>query len=286
MAQATPLRNADAAPWQPARDGTLSWRIIRQIRAMLFAGELKTGERLGGEIELARRYGVSRMAIRDALRSLEAAGIVEIRVGAKGGTYIAGGNIERFADALAIQLKLIGVTVTEIFDAQIAVEVTSTELAAQRAGDDEVRALRDILQAMRDQRHAKPEFTELSLRFHEAVVAASHNRALIAQFKALRFVLEPLYASWLNDDVAARVIAANAALLARIEAHDAEGARALMHRRLQTIRARQLEAAAKEPAEEPSKRESLTEFLERSPLRDSGLKLDRIKSKLRDVDLE
>jgi len=219
--------SAEIVPWQPARDGTLSWRIIRQIRAMLFAGELKTGERLGGEIELARRYGVSRMAIRDALRSLEAAGIVEIRVGAKGGTYIAEGNPERFADALAIQL-------------------TSTELAAQRADENDLRALRDILKEQREQRQSKQHFTDLSLRFHETVVAASHNRALIAQFRALRFVLEPLYARWFNDDVTARVIASNAALLARIEARDAEGARASMHRRLQIIRARQLAVAADE----------------------------------------
>jgi len=245
-------KSGDAPPWQPVRDGTLSWRIIRQIRAMLFAGELKTGERLGGEIELARRYGVSRMAIRDALRSLEAAGIVEIRVGAKGGTFIAGGNIERFADALAIQLKLIGVTVAEIFDAQIAIEVNSTELAARNADESDLAALREILRGQREHRHAKPEFTELSLRFHETVVAASHNRAMIAQFKALRFVLEPLYAQRLNDEVAARVIASNAALLARIEAHDAEGARALMHRRLQIIRARQIEAAATESARAPA----------------------------------
>jgi len=247
-----PQRGADAAPRQTARDGTLSWRIIRQIRSMLFAGELKSGERLGGEIELARRYGVSRMAIRDALRSLEAAGIVEIRVGAKGGTYIAGGNIERFADALAIQLKLIGVSIAEIFDAQIAIEVTSTELAALHADDDDLARLREILRGQREHRHAKAEFTDLSLRFHETVVAASHNRAMIAQFKALRFVLEPLYARRLTDDVATRVIAANAALLARIEARDAEGARALMHCRLQIIRARQLTAADAERADMPA----------------------------------
>jgi DNA-binding FadR family transcriptional regulator len=242
----SPEKSGDVTPWQPARDGTLSWRIIRQIRSMLFAGELKSGERLGGEIELARRYGVSRMAIRDALRSLEAAGIVEIRVGAKGGTYIAGGNIERFADALAIQLKLIGVSVAEIFDATIAIEVTSTELAARNADEHDLRTLHDILRGQREHRHSKTQFTELSLRFHETVVAASHNRAMIAQFKALRFVLEPLYARRLTDDVAARVIASNAALLARIEARDAEGARALMQRRLQIIRARQLSAASAE----------------------------------------
>src|ERR1700691_287371 len=126
-------RLAETGSPRRGRDGTVSWRIIRQIRAALFAGEHKTGERLGGDLEMARLYGVSRMAIRDALRSLEAAGIVDIRVGAKGGAYIAQGNPERFADALAIQLKLIGISVAEIFDAQIAIEVTSTELAAQHA---------------------------------------------------------------------------------------------------------------------------------------------------------
>jgi GntR family transcriptional regulator, transcriptional repressor for pyruvate dehydrogenase complex len=239
---AAPARGGESR--QPSRDGTLSWRIIRQIRAALFAGELKTGERLGGEIELARRYGVSRMAIRDALRSLEAAGIVEIRVGAKGGTYIAEGNPERYADALAIQLKLIGVTAAEIFDAQIAIEVTSTELAAQHADDNDIALLRDLLRQQREQRQSKARFTDLSMRFHETVVEASHNRALIAQFRALRFVLEPVYARRLNDEVAGHVIASNADLLAKIEARDAEGARALMHGRLQIIRARELEAAS------------------------------------------
>jgi GntR family transcriptional regulator, transcriptional repressor for pyruvate dehydrogenase complex len=236
----------DEAPKSPARDGTLSWRIIRQIRAALFAGELRSGERLGGEIELAGRFGVSRMAIRDALRSLEAAGIVEIRVGAKGGAYIAEGNPERFADALAIQLKLIGVTIAEIFDAQIAIEVTSTEMAAEHADAADLAKLNDLLKGQREHRHSKPRFTELSMRFHETLVEASHNRALIAQFKALRFVLEPLYARRLTDDVAERVIAANAALLAKIEARDAEGARALINRRLQIVRARQLAAGGAE----------------------------------------
>jgi len=235
------------APRHPSRDGTLSWRIIRQIRAALFAGELKTGERLGGEIELARRYGVSRMAIRDALRSLEAAGIVDIRVGAKGGTYIAEGNPDRFADALAIQLKLVGVTTAEIFDAQIAIEVTSTELAARHASEADLVALRLLLRQQCEQRQSKARFTDLSMRFHETIVEASHNRALIAQFKALRFVLEPLYARRLTDEVAGHVIASNTDLLAKIEARDAEGARALMHRRLQLIRSRQLETGDGEP---------------------------------------
>ncbi len=244
------------AGWQPVRGETLSRRIVRQIRAALFAGELTPGEALGGELRLAQKFGVSRMAMRDALRSLAAAGIVDIRVGARGGVFIAHGDPERFADALAIQLKLIGVGVEEMFDAQIAIEVTATEFAARRltpADRESLHALLaelDAIAASPMHAEAPLRFTELSMRFHEALVEASHNRALIAQFKALRFVLEPVYARRTTGEVARRVVASHRAVLERVEAGDAEGARQLMHWRLQVVRARQLTAAVA-PEEKP-----------------------------------
>ena len=109
--KSVPPTGADATAWAPVKGETLSWRIVTQIRSALFSGQITAGERLGSEQSLAERFGVSRMAMRDALRSLEALGIVDIRVGAKGGIYIAQGNPDRFADALAVQLKLIGVSV-------------------------------------------------------------------------------------------------------------------------------------------------------------------------------
>ena len=241
-----PHIGGEIASWAPIKGETLSWRIAAQIRSALFAGQITAGERLGSEQSLAERFGVSRMAMRDALRSLEAVGIVDIRVGAKGGVYIAQGNPERFADALAIQLKLIGVTVEEIFDAQIAIEVNSAELAAARATADDIAKLRALLDELRAVVQAPsgfanvPRFTDLSLRFHETLVEASHNRVLLAQFKALRLVLEPLHHRHTTLAVAERVLAGHEAVLACIEAGDAEGARAHLHKRLQTVRARQL----------------------------------------------
>ena len=236
----------DVASFAPIKGETLSGQIAAQIRAALFAGQLTAGERLGGEQGLAARFGVSRMAMRDALRSLEALGIVDIRVGAKGGIYIAQGNPDRFADALAVQLKLIGVTVEEIFDAQIAIEVNSAALAAERATADDIAALRALLAELRAVVEAPggfadiPRFTDLSLRVHQAFVEASHNRVLLAQFKALRFVLEPLHHRHTTPAVAKRVLAGHESVLAAIEAGDAEGARAHLHKRLMTVRARQL----------------------------------------------
>ena len=133
--------------WESGAD-TLSGRIVRQICAALFADELTPGERLGTEASLSQRFGVSRMAIRDSLRSLAAAGILDIRVGQRGGIFVASGNPERLAETLAIQIKLIGVNIEEILDAQIAIEVTAAGLAARNADPSDIAGLKAEITAM------------------------------------------------------------------------------------------------------------------------------------------
>jgi len=244
---------ADDIAWTAVAGETLSERITAQVRGALFAGQIKAGDRLGSESQLADRFGVSRMAVRDALRSLAATGIVDVRVGAKGGIFIAHGNADHFADALAVQLKLIGLTLEELFDAQIAIEVTSAGLAARHATEADLAKLRELLSELQGlaqpslRRADEASFTAASMRFHEALVEAAHNRALAAQFKALRFVLEPVYRERTTDGVAQRVVGSHKALLTCIENRDAESARALMQRRLEVIRARHLTGVVKKP---------------------------------------
>ena len=81
------------------------------MREALFAKALRPGDFLGTEKDLAQRFAVSRIVARDALRTLEAQGIVEIKVGSGGGARIASGNAKLFAEALAVQLDLAGVAV-------------------------------------------------------------------------------------------------------------------------------------------------------------------------------
>jgi GntR family transcriptional regulator, transcriptional repressor for pyruvate dehydrogenase complex len=242
---------ADGIAWTSVAADTLSARVTAQIRGALFSGQIKAGDRLGSESQLAARFGVSRMAVRDALRSLAATGIVDVRVGAKGGVFIAHGNADHFADALAIQLKLIGLTVEELFDAQIAIEVTSAGLAARHATEADLKKLRELLRELLAlaqsglRRAEEAKFAAASMRFHEALVEAAHNRALSAQFKALRFVLEPEYRQRTTNDVVRRVVGSHKALLACIENRDADSARVLMQRRLEVIRARHLTSVVK-----------------------------------------
>jgi DNA-binding FadR family transcriptional regulator len=76
--------------------------------------------------------------------------------------------------------------------------------------------------------------------FHAALVEAAHNRALSAQFKALRFALEPVYARRTSNAIAKRVIAADKAVLDAVAVRDPERAGRLIRKRLETIRAHQL----------------------------------------------
>src|SRR5690242_7788270 len=126
------------------RGPTLSTRIVGQVREALFAKQMRPGDFLGTEKDLAQRFGVSRIVARDALRTLEAQGIVEIKVGAGGGARIAKGNARLFAEALAVQLDLAGVSVDEIMDAQRAIEGLAAELAAVNATHEDHTRLHEL----------------------------------------------------------------------------------------------------------------------------------------------
>src|SRR3954468_15682080 len=117
----------------PLFRATRASRIVAEVRAGLFERRFRPGDFLGTEKDLAARHGVSRIVARDALRTLEALGIVEIRMGKGGGARVARGNPRLFAEALAVQLDLTGVSAAEILDAQRAVECMAAELAAENA---------------------------------------------------------------------------------------------------------------------------------------------------------
>src|SRR5689334_4819051 len=120
-------------PTAPSGSATLSSQIVAEVRQALFDKSLKPGDFLGTEKDIAARFGVSRIVARDAFRTLQALGVIEIKVGAGGGARIARGDPRLFADALAIQLGLAGVSAGEIVDAQRAIETLAAELAAENA---------------------------------------------------------------------------------------------------------------------------------------------------------
>ena len=229
------------------RGTTLSSRIVAEVRQAVLEGRLKPGDFLGSENDLAEQFGVSRITARDALRSLSGTGIVEIRQGASGGARIAEANLDHFADALAMQFQLAGVGVEETLIAQSAVEGMAAELAATHRTTDDLTRLADALERAEAVIDDPSAFTDASLGFHLAVAEASHNRALFALLRALRYAVWPAGNQHATRDVAARVQKAHWTLYERIEARDGPGARRAMDAHLSGIRA----GRRREPTETP-----------------------------------
>jgi GntR family transcriptional repressor for pyruvate dehydrogenase complex len=229
----------------PGRSDSMSSQIIADIRDALFAKKLKPGDAIGTENELATRYGVSRIVARDALRTLQALGIAEIKMGKGGGARVARGNARLFAEALAVQLDLTGVSASEIMDAQRAIECLAAELAAENATTDDIARMRQLI-ADADAAVDNPvRYTELGAEFHLAVAEASHNRVLVVQLISLQHVSWPHRNPTLTAKVAQRLNTVHKELLALIEMRDAAGARKLMDEHVKMIRSRRVSEQGK-----------------------------------------
>lgn len=222
------------------RTDSLSSQIVDAVRDALFAKKLKPGEFLGTENELAVRFGVSRVAVRDALRTLQALGIVDIKMGKGGGARIARGNPRLFAEALAVQLDLTGVSAREIMDAQRAIETLAAELAAENANAADHAKLAHLLGDAERKMHDRDAYTRSCRDFHLAIAEASHNRVLLVQLISLQHVSWPAENVTLTPEVAQRILEVHRELAKLIEMRDGAGARQLMDDHVKMIRARRV----------------------------------------------
>src|SRR5437763_3052198 len=168
------------------RSASLSAQIVADVRDALFAKKLKPGDFLGTEKDLAGRFGVSRIVARDALRTLQALGIADIRMGKGGGARVARGNSRLFAEALAVQLDLTGVSAAEIMDAQRAIGTLAAELAAEHATAADHAKLRRLIAEAEATIDDPPAYTRSCRDFHLAIAEASHNRVLATQLISLQ----------------------------------------------------------------------------------------------------
>ena len=214
--------------------------VVAQILDVFYAEQLKPGEWLGTEAELAERFNVSRVTIRDAVSALEARGLIDVRVGARGGLRIAKSDPERLIDAFSIQLRLMGLSRDELFEAMTAIEPTAAALAAERASEEQIDALRSLVERSRQSFADPQQFAQLAVGFHQAVADASGNRALRASLAALRSTQLAHMGPPTTAPIAERVARFHAAILEAIAAHDAPLARRrmLQHLDAQTSAAR------------------------------------------------
>ena len=238
-------RSMSVHPLFIGKSATLASRIVAEVREALFEKRYRPGDFLGTEKDLAARHGVSRMVARDALRTLEALGIVDISRGAGGGARITHGNPQLFAEGLAVQLELAEIDREEILAAQGAIEALAAELAARKASAAEISRLRQLIEEAEGLLNDLDAFTRSSLQFHLGIAEASGNRVLHYQLISLQHVSWPNRNRTLNRPVAKKILDAHRNLVALIEARDAPGARAFMEAHVGMIRERRVAESRK-----------------------------------------
>lgn len=158
--------------------GRISGLIVDQIRLLVRDGHLSPGDRLPSERELCERFGVSRVTVREALRVLEANGLISIKVGARGGAFITTPTTERVGEGIADLLTLSSITASEVTEARRVFELGIVPLVCERADEDDVRDLLEICDRSDAALAADTYPVSLSAEFHVRVARASHNAAI------------------------------------------------------------------------------------------------------------
>ena len=174
---------------EPERRGQTSEEVVTQLRGMIHRGELRSGDRLPPERDLARLLGVSRPTLRAGIRSLSAVGVLESRQGA--GTFVVKADESPALDSssLSLMASLHGFTSKEMFEARRALEMSIAGLAAERATGDQLASLAEEMAGMYASLDAPEEYLLHDMSFHQMVAAASGNRILTALMNMVAAVL-------------------------------------------------------------------------------------------------
>lgn len=158
----------------PIRPKRIAEEIVEQIKSLISTGELKPGERIPSERDLASLLGVSRPSVREAITILEAMGFLESRQG--GGTFVRSLAETSLADPLS---NLVGAKdprmLYALVEVRMGLETWSAYLAASRATDEEIRKLRDLFRTMEKQAAEGGWDPEVDTKFHYTITASTHN---------------------------------------------------------------------------------------------------------------
>jgi GntR family transcriptional repressor for pyruvate dehydrogenase complex len=150
--------------------------VTAHVRRLIERGELRPGDRLPTERELAAQLGVSRPTVRTSLRALSTMGVVQSRQGA--GTFITDGPPALASEPLGLLAALHGLNRDGLFEARLVLEVGSSALAAERASGDDLAAMSEEVTGMFASIGEPLTFLRHDVRFHRAIAAASGNPVL------------------------------------------------------------------------------------------------------------
>jgi GntR family transcriptional repressor for pyruvate dehydrogenase complex len=161
---------------EPVKSTRIYEEIVRQIRALIADGQLKSGDRLPPERDLAERFKVSRTSVREAMRALESRGLVEIRPGE--GAFVRRVSVEALVEPLAAVILAHRESLADLYEARRLLEPPIAALGARRATAEEVAEMTRILDEQAAEVAAGRTGLAQDAAFHKALANSTHNGAI------------------------------------------------------------------------------------------------------------
>jgi GntR family transcriptional regulator, transcriptional repressor for pyruvate dehydrogenase complex len=211
-----------------AKTKILSQNIVDQIRKAIFKGVLKPGDKLPSEKELIDNFGVSKGSLREALRSLEVLGLLEIRKGSLGGAFVTEVKTEKAKEGFSNFFVFRNLSLKNLFDVRLILESHIAENAASSITADDLQQLEQILNETREalEKDLPLNFREKEIAFHLIIANATRNPLLIFILDFVEnLLLDAKVILGPDRDFSLRVLKAHERIYRALAARDADGAK-------------------------------------------------------------
>jgi GntR family transcriptional repressor for pyruvate dehydrogenase complex len=242
------LKNsADGLGFAPIKTQRAFEVICEQIRARLASGLLKSGDKLPAERELAAEFQVSRSALREALRSLEVAGIIRNVKGVKGGAFIQSAEPDRIVQAMQDYVHLGNVSLDELTEARLAIQDIIIRLACERATEADFIELEAVAERTRRETTVDARY-ECAVQYYAVLARATKNRMFGIFVNSLSAILHEFVRGPDYETLQKSLIESRFKLIGYLRKRDAEAAANEMRRHLERVHRhvrKNLKAAAK-----------------------------------------
>lgn len=215
-----------------------SEQIAREIRRYIEREGLRPGDRIGTEHELSREFGVSRPTLREGLRRLAGSHLIRVQKGRAGGVFVDStpnvGIGRHLSESIAAMLECESVTLCELLETRMLLEVPIAGLAAERADEATIGVLSRAIDDARGHDPAGDEFRLADARFHRGIAVIAGNDLLLTFTSWILDVLQPSLIEHLGSAIdGALIIDQHQAILRAVRRHQRTAAERAMRRHIE-----------------------------------------------------
>ncbi len=208
-------------------------RIVTELQQKIIEGPYKPGMMLPSERELTEQLGVSRTALREAIRMLVSKGLIETQPGV--GSVVKSISGDQITEPLSLILEQTGeINLEHLNQVRRMLEIEIAGIASQMANERDLIEIETILKRMVEEKENPDDFNRLDAEFHNSLAKASHNPLMAILLDSIRELTSKMRAMIKYYPLLAEtVIPDHATILECVRAHDSNGAKAAMENHLE-----------------------------------------------------